>query len=64
MTFVYVFALPWVLFALAYAAYRGARALLRFIYSGLVHRQHARFCTWSAWFNSRARNHDSVRKEE
>jgi len=28
MTFVYVFALPWVLFALAYAAYRAARSLL------------------------------------
>jgi len=59
MNFVFVFALPWALFALAYAAYHAARSLFRFIYSGLVHRKHARFCIWSAWFNSRARNHKS-----
>lgn len=29
-----------------------------FKYCGLVHRQHARVCTWSAWFDSRARHHD------
>ncbi len=29
MTFVYVFVLPWVLFALAYAAYRVTWALLQ-----------------------------------
>jgi len=28
MIFVYVFALPWLLFALAYAVYRAARSLL------------------------------------
>jgi len=28
MNFVFVFALPWVLFGLAYAAYRAARSLL------------------------------------
>jgi len=35
MTFVYVFALPWVLFALAYAAYRAAWALLQAVDSWL-----------------------------
>ncbi len=29
MTFAFVFALPWLLFALAYAAYRAIRSLLQ-----------------------------------
>ncbi len=33
-------------------------------YCGLVHRQHARPLTWSAWFDSRTRHHDFLGKEE
>jgi len=39
MTFVYVFALPWVLFALAYAVYRAAWALLQAIDSWLYQKK-------------------------